>query len=548
MSAGDKGSTPGPIARHIANSSVAASIVDAPTLESCLATAPPESVSQAVAPAEISSKRRQNEHVATVTAHRNDDASTTEKGGCNPQKEGCRSPSLLEKDKSLASRSDVALSGHSSLTTNNPNDEGPQLQPDEPPVFYPEGGVQAWLVVFGTFTSLIACFGMMNTIGVYQAYLETHQLQDYTSSTIGWIFSLYVFVSFGGGLVWGPVFDAHGPRLLVSAGAVCLLLCMFLLGICTAYWHFVLVFSLLGGLGTSLIFTPTFGAIGHYFLVRRGTATGLAAAGGGVGGVIFPLTLQSLFPRLGWAWATRIQGFIMIGLLIPAVIFVRSRLPPRPGQSVLPDMRILRDPAFALVTAGTFFLEWGLFLPISYLPAFGLSSGAMSSAFAYQLMAIFNAASVFGRAMPGVAADRLGRFNIMLATTGVCLASTLALWLSAAVLVADDAPRYTHPVYGLTVTYAVLMGFASGSNISLTPVCVGMLCHTSEYGRYYSTCYTIVSFGTLTGIPIGGALISACHGAYWGTALFTGMCYVVALVAFAIVRVMKVGWHPCAIY
>lgn len=92
------------------------------------------------------------------------------------------------------------------------------------------------------------------------------------------------------------------------------------------------------------------------------------------------------------------------------------------------------------------------------------------------------------------------------------------------------------------------MGFASGSNISLTPVCVGMLCDTEDYGRYYATCYTIVSLGTLTGVPIAGALISTCGGAYWGAAIFTGLCYFCALGAFSAVRIMKVGWKVNALY
>lgn len=34
--------------------------------------------------------------------------------------------------------------------------------------FYPEGGLRAWLVVFGSFCGLVAALGLMNTIGVYQ--------------------------------------------------------------------------------------------------------------------------------------------------------------------------------------------------------------------------------------------------------------------------------------------------------------------------------------------------------------------------------------------
>lgn len=90
--------------------------------------------------------------------------------------------------------------------------------------------------------------------------------------------------------------------------------------------------------------------------------------------------------------------------------------------------------------------------------------------------------------------------------------------------------------------FVLIFGFASGSNISLTPVCVGQLCETQNYGRYYATCYTIVSFSCLTGVPLVGAIISVDGGSYWGLIVFVGCCYVGASVAFATARGMGGGW------
>jgi predicted MFS family arabinose efflux permease len=173
----------------------------------------------------------------------------------------------------------------------------------------------------------------------------------------------------------------------------------------------MLVFGVLGGLGTSLIFTPALSAVSHFFLVKRGNATGIAAAGGSMGGIIFPLSLQRLFPLVGFAWATRIIGFIFIICCAIAITLIRSRLPSKPGQAVMPDLKILKDRAYLLATLGTFFMEWALFVPIAYLTSFAASSGAMSPAFSYQLIAIFNAGSCFGRWAPGYVGDKLGRFN-----------------------------------------------------------------------------------------------------------------------------------------
>ncbi len=67
--------------------------------------------------------------------------------------------------------------------------------------------------------------------------------------------------------------------------------------------------------------------------------------------------LEKLFAEVGWGWALRIQGFIFILLVGVANLLIRSRFPPRPKQSVMPDFRILRMPSMAIVTAGTYFVS-----------------------------------------------------------------------------------------------------------------------------------------------------------------------------------------------
>ena len=393
-------------------------------------------------------------------------------------------------------------------------------------VTYPEGGCRAWLVVLGSFCGMLASFGLMNSIGAFQAYLSTHQLAGQSPSKVGWIFSIYVFLAFGCGLQIGPIFDAKGPRWLVMAGTVCLVAGMIgvsestsmafsLPGLqseypltwpATEFWHFILTFSILSGIGTSLIFTPAIGAIAHFFYVRRGTTTGLAATGGSFGGIFFPLMLQALFPKVGFAWATRLLALIFLILLIGANLLIRSRLPPKVGGNIWPDFRIFGDFTFALTTAGIYFIEWGLFVPISFISSYALAKG-VSPAFSYQLLAILNVGSVFGRGVPGYISDRIGRFNTMIATVALSLVSVLGIWLNVGGSVA-----------GLCV-FGLVFGFASGSNISLTPACVGQLCKTQEFGRYYATCYTLVSVGYVDPLSVVPEIPQTPRNIHVGTGL-----------------------------
>lgn len=99
------------------------------------------------------------------------------------------------------------------------------------------------------------------------------------------------------------------------------------------------------------------------------------------------------------------------------------------------------------------------------------------------------------------------------------------------------------------VIFALLFGFASGSNVSITPVCVGRLCRTQQYGRYYATCYTVVSFACLVGVPIAGSILTADGGEYWGVIVLTGCVYLGAFGLLSAAKVSVVGWRkPWAIF
>ncbi|GIJ92514.1 hypothetical protein Asppvi_001792 [Aspergillus pseudoviridinutans] len=395
---------------------------------------------------------------------------------------------------------------------------------------FPEGGLSASLVVLGSFSAIMGGLGLMNSIGIYQAWIASHQLHSLSAGRIGWIFGVYNFLVFFGGIQIGPVFDARGPRLLMLLGSALLVAMFVLLGFCREYWHFFLVLGVLGGLGTSFIFIVPVASIGHFFATRRGTATGLAMSGGSLGGVMFPLVLDHLSPRVGFAWATRIVGLITLCLLVPGCILIRARLPRKaPGggrKQLLPDLAILWSLPLALTTLGVFFIEWGFFIPLEYIASYALASG-LPPRLASLMVVFLNAGSFPGRWLPGILADRVGRFNTLILTNVLCLVSVLAIWLPAKGNVVA------------IVVFAVVFGFGSGSNISLVPVCVGELCPTEQYGRYYTTVYTIVSLGALTGVPIAGEILHRCQGEYWGLIVFSGCAYAAGLGCFIVVH-----WMP----
>lgn len=73
---------------------------------------------------------------------------------------------------------------------------------------YPERGWKAYSVVLGAWLALFPASGLLNSTGILQAWLLDNQLQEYSESSIGWIFSTFAFLFFFGGFQVGK-----SPRL-----------------------------------------------------------------------------------------------------------------------------------------------------------------------------------------------------------------------------------------------------------------------------------------------------------------------------------------------
>ncbi|KAG5932023.1 hypothetical protein E4U53_001520 [Claviceps sorghi] len=393
---------------------------------------------------------------------------------------------------------------------------------------YPEGGLRAWLVVLGSWFALMSAMGLMNSIGVFHAYVSSHQLQGYSEGTVGWISSIYTFLAFFCGVYVGPLFDKYGPRWLMVLGCGSIVSGIVCMSFCQELWQFILSFGVLCGFGTSLLFTPCIAAVGHWFRRRRGLATGVASTSGGIGGIVFPLMLTALYDRVGFGWAMRVLALVcLVGGLL-GILLVRSRLPPTENATAHPDFRIFRKAPFTLTTIGIFLLELSLFIPVAYISSYAQHQG-FSQSFAFHLLSVMNAGSVVGRVLPGYYADVLGPFNVCILSAVLSLVACVGVWLPLG-----------HTTAGIIV-FALLFGFGSGTSIAIAPVCIGSMCKTQQYGRYYATTYTVVSFACLLGIPIGGSIVGASGGDYDNVIIFAAAIYVASTAFLVAAKVTALG-------
>ncbi|MCJ1282845.1 hypothetical protein MMC26_002171 [Xylographa opegraphella] len=396
------------------------------------------------------------------------------------------------------------------------------------PRSFPDGGLQAWLVVLGGFCCLFCSFGWINCIGVFQDYYQTTMLRQYSPSTVSWIVSLETFMMFLGGPIMGKLYDNYGPKYLLLVGTFLHVFGLMMTSISTEYYQFILAQGICSPIGASAVFYPALSAVATWFFHKRALAFGIMASGSSLGGVIFPILVQNLIPKIGFPWTMRVSAFLILGLLIIGNLTVKSRLPPSPKPfSFMAFVKPLSEPTFALLTLGAFFVFFGIFIPFTFIQLSAQALG-MSTHLSNYLLAVLNAASIFGRTIPGYLGDRFGRFNVIVVLNFFSAIIILALWLPA---------RGNAPI----LVFAALYGFGSGAFVSMVPACLAQISNIKEIGVRNGTVFAIVSFAALCGNPIAGALLG--NGtSFTKVIIFAGVVYLAGAVIFLLTRATLVKW------
>jgi hypothetical protein len=94
---------------------------------------------------------------------------------------------------------------------------------------------------------------------------------------------------------------------------------------------------------------------------------GLAAAGSSLGGVIYPIVFYRLQPTIGFAWATRVIGFIaLFGLIITNATF-KVRVLPAARRKFL-DLSAFTELPYNLFLLGSFVGFMGLYGKVLFTP------------------------------------------------------------------------------------------------------------------------------------------------------------------------------------
>lgn len=151
-------------------------------------------------------------------------------------------------------------------------------------LYFPDGGIRAWLTVLGGFLAFVATIGFLTGGSVFQSYYATTALPDEDPSTISWIGSVQVWGCFFFGLWSGRLSDRYGPTFPLSVGTLLMVLGNMMSSLATEFYQVLLSQGFCLSIGMGLAFTPTLAVQSQWFLRRRGFVVAAVMSGQNVGG------------------------------------------------------------------------------------------------------------------------------------------------------------------------------------------------------------------------------------------------------------------------
>ncbi|CAN9268346.1 unnamed protein product [Alternaria sp. RS040] len=376
----------------------------------------------------------------------------------------------------------------------------------------PDGGLHAWLKVFGGFMIYINIWGFTLTYGAFQTYYRTTLLPSSSPSAISWIGTVQAWLLIVIGVLSGPLFDLGYFRSMLLVGNVLVVLGIMMLSLSTKYWQ--------------------------VFLSQ------------GLCGVIYIIMFDHLVRTAGFPWTIRAIGFVALAaalLSIPALLSGSAWLKHKRKRRALFDKTALHDRLFLIFTACSFSTFLGYIVPYFYIPTYARERLGSNESTALYMLVLAIAGSFFGRLVSGVLAHFLGA----IVTWALCAFSSgvLALcWISietektfiafsilwASWILADSGSGFFS---------AALVTVPSAAFANITP-------DLSRLGTRLGMSWSVSSIASLIGAPIAGALLKKTNGrtnfvgvqVWSGVCLMLGTCWLVVL-WIVTVRTQKKGWR-----
>ncbi len=183
-----------------------------------------------------------------------------------------------------------------------------------------------WVIVGVALVSMAFWFGFRITFSVfYVALLEEFQWGRGESAGVQ---SLALITYTLTAPLVGALIDRYGPRRIIVPGILLLALGLMLCASIKSLTHFYLLYGVVAGTGVTSVAIVSYTAIlAHWFVKKRGVASGIAVSGMGLGTFILVPLSQYFIALWGWRFAFMALGLLVLVILLPTNVLLLRHKP-----------------------------------------------------------------------------------------------------------------------------------------------------------------------------------------------------------------------------
>ena len=399
-----------------------------------------------------------------------------------------------------------------------------------------------WVIVAVMFVTLFISLGFRFAFGVYYSAIldETGWGRAETAGVVSAAMIVYACTA----ALSGYLFDRLGARVLFPIGALCMGAGLILSSTSESLAGLTVSYGILLGFSyAALGFIPHMAIVPRWFDRRRGLASALSLAGGGLGSLGVAAVSAELIVHVGWREAMWWFGIAAMAVLIPITVLFHRHSAERVG--------LLRDGPSARAAAHTVTARagatiddavrtrhfWLLALAVSMTGVCTMTIVVHQTRMLVDMgYGLTLASLIFGvlgllRAVAGLIwgslSDRIGRSACVVVICGISLVGLALLWLASLVPAESAALR-------IALLAGYLLTFGLGFN-GIGPV----------YASAVSDRFSGKNLGTILGLLDLGFGLGSAAGPWWAGWMFDrygSYAGVIAGVALGVVLASLALW------
>jgi len=364
-----------------------------------------------------------------------------------------------------------------------------------------------WVIVGVGIVVTCVGFGAMASLSVFLQPMA--QAMGWSRTGIATAALLNFLCMGAGAFVWGALSDRFGTRAVVLTGGLLLGLGLVTASRATTLGEFQLLFGVVVGLASGSFYAPMTATTARWFTRHRSLAVALVSAGLSVGSTVMAPLARWMISSYDWRTAMLLIGDLAWLVIVPTALLVRNPpvSPAAAGTAATaangPDLTVaqaLRTPQFAAI-ALTYFACCATHAgPIFHMVTHAMDQGIAAMA-AATVLSVAGLASLSGKIVCGLLADRIGAKRVLVAGLGL-QAIAVSLYLFT---------RELAGFYGV----ALVFGFAYGGVMPLYAILVREYFGERTMGATFGAVSLASTLAMALGPVAGGWLYDAFGSYFW---------------------------------